>query len=206
MAKATRSTIPDPASETADHLEIGPLDDDACQRALAILVDVGTSIALELKAATPDVGLAARAAAFDRVALAVRRTVLLSRHMAESAPAREAEPAKRALTAQKIIRAVQDEIEKTAGPAETVALRLELLERVEAPEFRVDLALRAPGELIRDLCRDLGLADVPGLRTFPRRTPDEIARLCAQAAAITDPARPVATGRPPPRPDHRRRH
>ena len=166
---------------------LADLDDAACQRALAILLDVGTSIAQELKAASPTLSIADRATAFDRVALAVRRTVILSRHIAEAAASARAAPVhadtRRAMQRKQVIRTVEETIGRKADPAEAGTLRRELLERVDTLDFETDLEHRQPAELIRDLCRDLGLADIPGQPTL-RRTPDDIARLCAQAAAL----------------------
>ncbi len=158
-----------------------PLDDDAYQRALATILDVGTAILLELKVPDPAVPVTARAAAFDRVAEAVRRTIILSKHITQTAAAAHT---KHAAARKQIIRAVQDNIQRAAPPADAEALRLELLERVDAPEFIDDVDNRPPGDLIAELCRDLGLATaLPGLRPALRRTPDDIAVLCAQAAA-----------------------
>ena len=159
------------------------LDDAACQRALAILVDVGTALAQELKIPSKDITLAARTAAFARVSEAVRRNITLSRHITASPVEAVSAVTKRTLARKQVIRAVDESIETNADPAEAPVLRIELLERLDAPEFDADLTHRPRGELILELCRDLGLANVPGLRHFPRRTPDDIAILCAQAAA-----------------------
>ena len=163
--------------------DIPPLDDAACQRALAILVDVGTSIAQELKTPSKDITPAARATAYKQVAEAVRRTVLLSQHIAQS-PTKPRDPeAKRAADRKHVIRAVEETIDAKAKPADAGALRVELLERVDSLDFDADLAHRPRNELIAELCRDLGLANIPGLLRYPRRTPEDIAILCAQAAA-----------------------
>ena len=164
------------------------LDDAAYQRALAILLDVGTSIAQELKAASPDLSVADRAKAFEGVALAVRRTIILSRHVAEAPATARVEPpnadTRRAMQRKQVIRTVEETIDRKADPADAGALRRELLERVDTLDFDTDLAHRSPADLIKNLCRDLGAADIPGLYTFPRRTPDDVALLNAQAAAL----------------------
>ncbi len=166
------------------------LDDAACKRALAVLVDVGSALALECKTPGPDAGLAERAKAFERVALAVRRTVLLFQHLKATLVA----PERRELQARKeIIREVEDAIEIKADPADADALRVELVERLESLDFADDLAHRSPADLIRELCSDLGLVtNFSGRPLHRRRTPDDIAILCAQAAAHTR--------RPPPDP------
>ena len=165
--------------------------DQAHQRALAMLVDIGTSLAIECKTPTQSAPLHTRTLAFARVAEAIRRTILLSQHIAHRATqaaqtaAAEAAAAKskRDTARKQVIRAVEDTIERDAHPADAQALRRELLERIDAPEFADDLAQRTPAQLIAELCRDMALANLPGNNPAPRRTPEAIARLCAQAAA-----------------------
>ena len=177
--------MPTPPPPQPDFPELDPA---ACQRALAILVDVGTALALECKIPTPDASLPARTLAYDRVALAVRRAILLCEHIA-AAPAREIEAAtqdaKRNQVRRQIIRTVEDTIQRQAPRADAPALRLELLDRIDTPEFAEDLATRPPEQLIAELCRDLALGNLIGRRPDLRRTPDDIALLCAQAAAAT---------------------
>lgn len=160
------------------------LDDAAYQRVLATLVDVGTTIIEQLKHPSADIGPAARAKAFDIVALALRRTILLSRHIRDTA--RKPVDAERATIdiRRHVIRQVEDTIVTVVkDPDEADDLRRELIERMDTLEFAHDLARRPSSEVITELCHDLGLNKIPGLRAFPRRTPDDIAILCAQAAA-----------------------
>ena len=65
--------------------ELPLIDDAAYQRALAILLDVGTALAQELKTAT-DTPLATRALAFKQIDEPIRRTIILSRHIAGTTP------------------------------------------------------------------------------------------------------------------------
>lgn len=164
----------------------GELDDAACKRALAILLDVGTALALECKTPGPDASLADRSKAYERVALAVRRTILLVQHLKTD----DGSPENRRVRSRKqIIRAVEDTIERKADPAEADDLRAELVERLDSPDFADDLAHRPPADLIHELCRDLGLAaTIAGRHQHCRRTPDDIAILCAQAAAGPPPS------------------
>lgn len=160
------------------------LDDAAYQHALAVLLDVGLSIAQDLKTPGEKETAIARGAAFEGVARAVRRSIVLSRHIRDAVPAAAKQDAHRAQARRQILRGVEDTINrrvKTTTDADT--LRAELLERIDAPEFADDLANRAPDLLIAEICRDLGLATLPGMRPDLRRTPDDIAILCAQAAA-----------------------
>ena len=176
--------MPDPEHSFPD------LDDAAYQRALAVLLDVGTALALELKSPadqaagqTASQTVVQRANAFPNLALAVRRTIILSRHIAEHPHTATASDARRAGARRKIIRDVEDIIADEADPAKADALRVELLERLDQPEFDAELAARSPADLVWDLCRDLGLAYKSYVPAALRRTPDDIAVLCAQAAA-----------------------
>jgi len=165
-------------------LPLPELDDAAYQRALAVPLDVGTALAQELKSPAPDQSVVQRAAVFPNVATAVRRTIILSRHIASDPRAAAADPAAQRTNARKhIIREVEDSIVQNADPADVGTLRLELLERLDSPEFDRDLAQRTPKDLIGELCRDLGLANRPYALPYARRTPDDIAILGARAAA-----------------------
>ena len=178
--------MPDP------ELPFPELDDAAYQRALSVLLDVGTALAQELKSPAADVTVVQRATAFPNVATAVRRTIILSRHIAAAPNAAATDPATKRTDARKhIIREVEDTIGEHADPADADALRVELLERLDSPEFDAELAQHEPGYLIQELCRDLGLANRPFLASYTRRTPDDIAI----------PLRP-SRGRPRRRPSH----
>lgn len=160
------------------------LNDADYQHALAVLLDVGLSIAKDLKAPEEKNTAIARGAAFEGVARAVRRSIVLSRHIRDAVPAAARQEATRAQARRQILRGVEDTINRKVtrlGDAE--ALRAELLERIDAPEFAEDLANRSPDILVAEICRDLGLATLPGMRPDLRRTPDDIAILAAQAAA-----------------------
>ena len=124
---------------------------------------------------------AARAVAFDRVSLAVRRSIMLWRHLAEAKPI--APEIKRAQSREHVIRHVQDRIERRADPAAAEHLRLELLERLDSPDFEHDLLSCPPGQLVEQLSRDLGLMNLGSRPDHCRRTPAAVALLRSQAAA-----------------------
>ena len=160
------------------------LDDAAYQHALATLLDVGVSIARDLKVPDEKDTAIARSAAFEGVARAVRRSIVLSRHIRDAVPAAAQRDANRAQARRHILRSVEDAInDNVTSLADAAPLRAELLERIDAPEFADDLANRSPDILVAEICRDLGLATLPGMRPDLRRTPDDIAILAAQAAA-----------------------
>jgi hypothetical protein len=135
--------------------------------------------------------------AFDRIARTIRRTIALARHVAEPLPERANYDASRAqhrtAARKQIIRAVEDAIEsKVHGTAymddeEADGLRAELMDRLDGPDLDGFALDRPVADLIADICRDLGLAAAPGTHPWKRRTPDDIAILCARAAAPRPP-------------------
>ena len=126
----------------------------------------------------------ANVASFDRIARTVRRTLLLARKLREHpAPSRDL---RRTQARCRIIRAVENAINCHAAapgrPDSPDSLRAELAERLHDPFLEAELDTRAVGDIIDDICRDLGLDN--GLRQtpWPRRTPIDIRRLHATAA------------------------
>jgi hypothetical protein len=151
-------------------------------------------------AATPDSTIA-----FDRIARTIRRTIALARHVAEPLPERAARPditshdaaQHRTAARKQIIRAVEDAIEsKVHGAAcmdeeEADGLRAELMDRLDGPDLDHFDLNRPVADHIADIRRDLGLAAAPpGMHPWKRRTPDDIAILCARAAAPRPPPAP----------------
>jgi len=155
--------------------------------------------------------LATLAAAFDQVARAVRRCILLAQHLANPKQPASTPTQHRTAARKQIIRAVEDLIQRPSDdtghdPDAANALRAELHDRLDAPDLDDDIATRPVAEVIKEITRDLGLDAMPGTRPFQRRTPADIARLNARAAAPTSPRQatpgpqvpgPVAAQRPP---------
>ena len=83
---------------------------------------------------------------------------------------------------------------RATGPR-AEALQAELNERLDAPEFDDDLD-RPTAEIIAEICRDLGLDDMPGSHPRKRRTPADVASLHARAARPCNP-QPGTTPRAP---------
>ncbi len=137
-----------------------------------------------------DAAKVALADAHDRVTRSIRRSMLLIDKLAEPAPL----AASRTAIRKRIIREVQDAIHTKADSDSAEGLRLELIERLELAELEDELATRSPEAIIQDLCRDLTLIPIPnvkpGSQRFHRRTPPDILKLCALAAA---PAAPPGT-------------
>jgi len=149
-------------------------------------------------APAPQPALAPDAAviAFDRLARAVRRSIALARRLNDPvAPAKDP-AAHRAAARKRILREVEDAIGRTsqddrdAGDAES--LTAELHDRLDGPDLDDDLASRPVADIITELCRDLGLAAMPGTTPWKRRTPADIAALRARAAAPTGAPQPSA--------------
>lgn len=130
------------------------------------------------------------ATALERTARAVRRTILLKQHLAQT---HLAAAQKRSATRKRIRAALENRID-AAGlqPEQADRLRRELVERVESPELDDELGHRPIEEIIREIRKDLGLDGHPGLPGLPSRTP-------ATAASPDRPANPAATpARPQP--------
>jgi len=131
------------------------------------------------------------AAAFDQIARAVRRCIALAQSLDE--PAHTPAP-DRTAARTRILRAVEDTLGRqdyddsyrVCDP--TQALHAELLDRMDAPDLDRDIESRPIDDIIKDILRDLGLAALPGTRPWKRRTPADIAELCARAAAPSRPA------------------
>jgi hypothetical protein len=120
------------------------------------------------------------AAAFDRLARAVRRSIVLARKIAEpAAPAAAGDH--RSAARRHIIRAVEDTIQRSVPDAKARSLHDEFLDRLDAPELEDDLQNRPVADIIAEICRDLGLDAPPGAHPWKRRTPADLAILCARA-------------------------
>ena len=122
------------------------------------------------------------AAAFDRVARTLRRTILLAHHLDQ--PAR---PDLRTQARTRVIRTVENAIDYAAyaGRApDQDAVRREMLERIDSPAFDDDLATRPLADLVKELCQDLGIYDnLPFTCPPRRRAPAEVAAVHTEAQA-----------------------
>ena len=131
----------------------------------------------EAPAAEPDLTVP-----FDRIARAIRRTILLVRTLDAPPPARTPRAAGR----RRILRTVEDIIARDAPTGTRDALQTELHERIERPDLAetidddIDQG-RSIYDIVGELCDDLGLA-TPGMPARKRRTPTDIATLIARTA------------------------
>jgi len=128
---------------------------------------------------------------FDRIARAVRRSVALARTLSDPAPPARDPAQHRAAARKRLIREVEDTIQRTADEGDHAeTLNAELRDRLDAPDLDDDLTNRPVAEVITEICRDLGLDAFPGTHPWKRRTPADIAQLCARAAAPSRPRQP----------------
>ena len=123
--------------------------------------------------------------AFDRAARGVRRTILLARTINEPLAVKTPTGRNRAGARRHILRVLEDEIQRDV-PDETQQERMmgELHERLDGPDVTDDLDLRPASDIIREIRRDLGLDTIPGSNVIVRRTPADIAVLCARAIRL----------------------
>jgi hypothetical protein len=173
-------------------------------RVLAEMVDIGADLlrmvqqeALQVEAArlaaaksnhdpltTPAMqSVADYAEAYNLISRSIRRTMLLDEKLAEpkQAPASSAS-ANRTAARKRIIRDVEDVIQRKAGDDDhEQALHAELLDRLDSPDLDDEIANRTIPEIVNDICRDFGIAALPGAHPWKRRIPHDIAILCARA-------------------------
>lgn len=148
--------------------------------------------------------------AFDGIARTIRRSIALAGTLDRPRlPTRNPAHARTAAR-QRIIREVEDAIQRASHAAEhawpedgsdtTVSaadLQAELRERLDAPDLDDDLTTRPVAEIITEIRRDLGLAAPSGTAPWKRRTPADLAVLRARAAAASAPRQPGAASKEP---------
>ncbi len=181
---SSAASLPHPAEQADQQAE----DAQYYRRVLHELIDMGVDLARDVhrqataQAENPASTAVHAAVAFDRISRAVRRTVALARKVAEPLPTYKPAGQDRVAARRRILREVEDVIQRKADGADAEALQAELCERLDAPELEDDIGDRPVAEIIADICRDLGLAAMPGTRPWKRRTPQDIEALCACAA------------------------
>ena len=131
--------------------------------------------------------------AYDRTTRNIRKCVLLFRKLAEPWPA-----VNRTAIRKRILREVEDSIQRHAEEPEAETLHGELLDRLDTLDLEDDIGGRPVEDIILDIIRDLGLAAYPGSHPWKRRTPSDLAELLARAAQpVSAPASPGNARRSP---------
>ena len=176
---ATPTPQPDPAPTPPDHAEFYR---DALHGLIGIAMKIARKVEISVDAQpdpAPPAELADLAESFERTARTVRRTINLARHLDDATPTRAQH---RAAARRHIIREVEDAIQR-ADPDEEESLKAELYERLDSPDLDDDIQLRPAIEIAANVRRDLGLNFHSHIVPYKRRTPADIAELCARAAA-----------------------
>ena len=169
------------------------------QSEIQILLDTGVAFARRLHKEVDIVAaenLPALARAFERIATAVRRTILLSEHLAKPA-AIKSQSARRTQIRKTIIRRVEFVINKEVEPPDAAALRVELIDRLDTPESDQDIDFRPSADIVQEILDDMGIGRLPFQSERPRRTPEDIQILNARAARRPpEPHTPQTSHRP----------
>jgi hypothetical protein len=161
------------------------------------LIDIGAAMARMIAQQAADEAEAAKSekppaptcgenltVSYERTARAVRRTIMLYEKLLEP-PKSAASPVRNRIAARKkILRDVEDIIQRKAQGEHAEALRAELLDRLDSPDLDDEIATREIPEIVTDITRDLGIAHMPGTHPWKRRVPRDIALLNARAQQI----------------------
>lgn len=135
------------------------------------------------------------AADYHLINRAMRQAILVLDKVTRQPEDEHAAP--RIAARKQIIREVEDAIQYRAAGPQADQLRAELLERLDDAALDADLAARPVPDIIADICRDFRVVSPMDTARFARRTPDDLADLCALAARLPG-QRPRATLRPRP--------
>jgi hypothetical protein len=185
-----------------------------CRQVLLEMVDLGRELAGIVVAqakSQPDNPEAAHQAItdYDTVTRSLRRTVMLHDKLAK--PGKSL--AHRKAARKKIIREVEDAIQREASDDEQEILRAEFLERLDSPDLEDEIADRSVADIVTDITRDLGIAGLYDTHPWKRRIPHDIAILNARAEQVSGGAPSAELAAllasappPPPRPRHRGRY
>ncbi len=184
-------------------------DTQHCRRVLGGLIDIASEMAAilaqQIKSQRDDPAAAqATVAAFATLAQSVRRTVMLHDKLGQPKKPRPNRIAAR----KRIIRDVEDAIQREAPEDEQETLHAEFLERLDRPDLDEEIAARSIAEVVTDITRDLGIGGLYNTHPWKRRIPHDIAILNARAeqhpgAAPSEQLLALLASAPPPPP---RRH
>ena len=117
------------------------------------------------------------AASLDRVGHGLRMTILQADRRAAAAAHPHNRAQRHAAARQRIMREVEDAIQREEQAERAESMEYEVLERIHAPGFDAELDTTALPELITAITHDLGLGRLPGNHPWKRRTPNDVADL-----------------------------
>ena len=129
--------------------------------------------------------------AFDRISRCIRRTILLAKKLPGLGDGLGREPnaenptLRRIAARKRILRNVEDVIQRNARPEHLDPLHAELRERLDSPDLEDDIDHRPIQDIVADICRDLRVA-IPYANNYKRRTPAQVADLRSKAAALPE--------------------
>ncbi len=106
--------------------------------------------------AVPRVEVLARA--FDRVSRSVRRTVALIQRMQSGWPSASAADNRQAMLRRQVAHGVAEVIRRESDGEAAERLFDDLAERLEDPELAAEIGVLPEQDVVRRICRDLGLA------------------------------------------------
>lgn len=133
--------------------------------------------------------------AFERMGRAARRTALLAEKFSQPA---KPQPADRIVAARReIIRSVEDSIARDAPAEKAESLRAEFMDRIDCTEIEDEIGDRPVEAIVTEIRRDLGIAGPSGQRNWRRRTPKDLALLCARASTPRPTVGPFVLPMPP---------
>ena len=121
-----------------------------------------------------------RAVAFERIARAVRRSIMLARTLDEPVAAVDHTGERRRATRRRIIRAVEDMMRRESGDA-AESLDADPRERLDADEVDVAIDPQIVAVILAEICQDLGLAAVPEMPSWGHRAPEAASEGCERA-------------------------
>jgi hypothetical protein len=175
-------TFPLAAPEPFDATD--PQADDAAyyRRVLHDFIEMGAELArlvvqdarslAEAAPAETETGAAPRsgagadcALAFERISRTVRRSIMLARTLDEPVPAVNDTRERRSAARRRILRAVEDMIPRETGDGGE-RLDAERRERLDADEPDAAIDPQMVVEILAEICRDLGIAEVPGMAAW----------------------------------------
>jgi len=187
------------SAEPEDNQDDDVGDHDYYLRVLREMTEIGAKLARIVEKQADDHPERDPAEQFERITRSMRRNIMLAEKLGEAKKL----SANRTAVRKRIIRDVEDAIHKKAPKDQQETLQAEFLERLDMPDMEDEISNRSITEIVIEICRDLGIYDLPGSHPWKRRMLHDIAVLNARAAHVArakHPPIPNPTTSPPPPP------